>query len=193
MKNRVKRFSVIGLSIVCFVFMMGVASVSAQELDIKPCYVCTNCALDEFGDYIIEEGQYILTEESEEDSPLWEQCTDLPSINLWSNGLIAVAILDPELDLEEFNSASASVWVEDLQVGADSVKYSVEDVNHNDTLDLVFHFSTKDLIPEGDLDPLDPPDVFELCLTPTINESTMDSLCDEARFFTKGQKKYKEK
>ncbi|MFZ7112411.1 MAG: hypothetical protein ACOWYE_12070 [Desulfatiglandales bacterium] len=193
MKNSLKRFSLMGLSIVCFVFMLGVAGVSAQELDIKPCYVCTNCALDESGDYMIdEEGQYILTEESEEDFPVWEQCMDLPSINLWSNGLIAVAILDPELNLEEFGSASASIRVDDLQIGAESVKWSVEDVNHDGTLDLVFHFSTNDLIPEGEFESMDP-GTHELCLTPTINESPGEALCDDAMFFTKGQKSAKKK
>lgn len=174
MKNSVKRFSVIGIGIVCFVFMMGVAGVSAQELDIKPCYVCTNCTED-------------ILEDSEEAE--WAKCEDMPSINLWSNGVIAVAILDPELNLEEFGSASASIWVEDLQIGAKSVKWSVEDVNHDGTLDLVFHFSTNDLIPEGDLDP----GTHGLCLTPTIDESTMEALCDDAWFFTKGQKDSKQK
>jgi len=151
MKNSLKRFSLMGLSMVCFVFMLGIAGVSAQELDIKPCYVCTNCALDESGDYMIDdEGQYILTDESEEVFPVWEQCMDLPSINLWSNGVIAVAVLDPEyLDTSVFASASASISVtvrEDIDLVADSLKYSVEDVNHDGTLDLVFHFSTNDLI-----------------------------------------------
>ncbi|MDX9788044.1 MAG: hypothetical protein RBT11_14770 [Desulfobacterales bacterium] len=170
---------------VAMVFVMLTVSSGFAEpaLDIKPDYVCTNCALDDNGNYIIVDDQLVL---NEGEAPIWVAAEDPPAVNLWSNGMIAIAILEANL-VDFVNVGSATFAVAALGVDAEFVRYSIEDVNHDGVMDLVLHFFTEDLIPDV---PMEAPAPLEGCLTvaiETMNGLVDYSLCDEALFFNEGK------
>ena len=104
-----------GLAALLSLFVLLVMSpiyVRADEVDIKPCYECTNCVIDEVTlEPVPPEGQ--IAE--------WKQCSDLPSINLCSNGLTVVGVINFVID------ESAEVTF----LGATSLRSSAEDVDHD--------------------------------------------------------------
>ena len=60
--------------------------------------------------------------------------------------MISVAVLNP--DLSDFDSVKlAVVEIADLEVVAEFTSYSLKDINHDDKTDMVFYFSSRDLMP----------------------------------------------
>ena len=160
-----------GLAAFLSLFVLLIVSptyVRADEVDIKPCYECTNCVIDEVTlEPVPPEGEIAD----------WEQCSDLPAINLCSNGLTVVGVIDFEI------VESAEVTF----LGAPSLRFSVEDVDHNGIEnDVVYFFRTrelnKDLVtPNGD-------GPSEACLEITYPDgTTLDVGCDSVVLFEKGR------
>lgn len=142
--------------------------VRADEADIKPCYECTNCVIDEVTlEPVPPEGE--IAE--------WEQCSDLPAINLCSNGLTVVGVTD-------------FVIVEPTEaifLGATSLRFSVEDVDHDGIEDdVVYFFKTKELDISLATDNLD--GSFQACLEITNPVGTpLTEPCDSVVLFSKGR------
>ena len=101
---------------------------------------------------------------------IWVPCSDPPAINLCSKGLTVVGVLDFGFDIVDSTEATF--------LGANSLRYSVEDIDHDGTEDdLVYFFKTKDLSSaEGTL---------EACLEITNPINT--TLCDTVVLFSKGR------
>lgn len=162
-----------GLATFLTLFVLLIVSptyVRADEVDIKPCYECTNCVIDEVTlEPVPPEGE--IAE--------WVQCSDLPSINVCSNGLTVVGVIDFGFEIVESTEATF--------LGAPSLRYSVEDVDHDgDEDDVVYFFRTrelkKDLVtPNGD-------GPSEACLQITNPDgTTLDKDCDSVVLFSKGR------
>ena len=80
-----------GLTVFLSVFAFFIVSptyVRGDVVDIKPCYECLNCDIDE-----------VTLEPVPPDNEVaeWVQCSDLPAINLCSNGLTVVGVIDFEV------------------------------------------------------------------------------------------------
>ena len=113
-----KRKSLVSYFFVVFVLFLLISFTAnpakGQTPDIKPCYECTNCVIDPVTlEPVPPEGE--IAE--------WEQCSDLPAINLCSNGLTVVGVIDFEFAIVESTEATF--------LGAPSLRYSVEDVDHD--------------------------------------------------------------
>ena len=162
-----------GLAAFLSLFVLLIVSptyVRADEVDIKPCYECTNCVIDEVTlEPVPPEGE--IAE--------WEQCSDLPAINLCSNGLTVVGVIDFEFAIVESTEATF--------LGAPSLRYSVEDVDHDgDEDDVVYFFRTKDLKESPFTPTEDGP--FQACLEITNPDgTTLDEDCDSVVLFSKGR------
>jgi len=160
-----------GLAAFLSLFVLLIVSstyVRADEVDIKPCYECTNCVIDEVTlEPVPPEGE--IAE--------WEQCSDLPAINLCSNGLTVVGVTD-------------FVIVEPTEaifLGATSLRFSVEDVDHVGIQDdVVYFFKTKELDISQATDNLD--GSFQACLEITNPVGTpLTEPCDSVVLFSKGR------
>jgi hypothetical protein len=148
-------------------FVVSPSYVEADEVDIKPCYECTNCVID---------GVTLEPVPPEGEIAQWEQCSDLPAINLCSNGLTVVGVIN----FEVVDSTEATF------LGATSLRYSVEDVDHDgDEDDVVYFFKTKQLdeslaIANGD-------SFSQACLNVTDNGTSVEVGCDSVVLFSKGR------
>ena len=161
-----------GLATFLTLFVLLIVSptyVRADEVvDIKPCYECLNCDIDEVTlEPVPPEGE--IAE--------WEQCSDLPAINLCSNGLTVVGVTD-------------FVIVEPTEaifLGATSLRFSVEDVDHVGIQDdVVYFFKTKELDISQATDNLD--GSFQACLEITNPVGTpLTEPCDSVVLFSKGR------
>ena len=159
-----------GLAALLSLFVLLVMSpiyVRADEVDIKPCYECTNCVIDEVTlEPVPPEGQ--IAE--------WKQCSDLPSINLCSNGLTVVGVINFVID------ESAEVTF----LGATSLRSSAEDVDHDgDEDDVVYFFKTKDIRENLPTPIEDGPTVA--CLNITDTGDPVEVGCDSVVLFEKGR------
>jgi len=176
----------------CFAFALFLlifftaSPATGVTIDIKPCYICTNCVPDENGNIQYDENGELVLLDGEE-TPAIEQCADPPAINLCPKGLTAVAVLAEADDFDSVDSASAKFQIDTDVVSdapeATSVRWSLEDVNLDGMLDLVFHFITQNLAPD---DGLIYRQQIAACLTPTVNGMAMVEGCDNAIFFSKG-------
>jgi hypothetical protein len=164
--------------VLCFLISFTANQAEGQVLDIKPCYECTNCLIN--------------PDTSEPEPPLgetaiWIPCPGPSSINLCSNGVTAVGVLAENDDFDNVNSASATFLINSEVVSeaqqATSIRWSLEDVNHDGTLDLVFHFLTQELT---NADGLPAPASGDACLNATVDGEPLLEICDAARFFFKG-------
>lgn len=142
--------------------------VGAADVDIKPCYECLNCVINE---------ATLEPEPPEGQIAEWEQCSDLPAINLCSNGLTVVGVIDFEID----------ELAEVAFLGAPSLRYSVEDVDHDGQEDdVVYFFKTKELDMSQANDNLD--GSFEACLVSTSDGGApVEVGCDSVVLFEKGR------
>ena len=142
-------------------FVVASSHVRAAALDIKPCYECKNCVIDQVT---------LEPVPPEVVDAIWVPCSDPPAINLCSKGLTVVGVLDFGFDIVDSTEATF--------LGANSLRYSVEDIDHDGTEDdLVYFFKTKDLSSaEGTL---------EACLEITNPINT--TLCDTVVLFSKGR------
>ena len=162
-----------GLAAFLSLFVLLIVSptyVRADEVDIKPCYECTNCVIDEVTlEPVPPEGE--IAE--------WEQCSGLPAINLCSNGLTVVGVIDFEFVIAESTEATFLV--------APSLRYSVEDVDHDGIEDdVVYFFKTKELDISQATDNLD--GSFQACLEITNPVGTpLTEPCDSVVLFSKGR------
>jgi hypothetical protein len=142
-------------------FVVGSSHVRAAELDIKPCYECTNCVIDPVTlEPVPPEGE----------DANWVPCSDPPAINLCSKGLTVVGVLDFGFEIVDSTEATF--------LEATSLRYSVEDIDHDGAEDdLVYFFKTKDLISDDG--------TLEVCLE--ITNLTNTTLCDTVVLFSKGR------
>ena len=104
-----------GLAAFLSLFVLLIVSptyVRADEVDIKPCYECPNCVIDEVT---------LEPVPPEEQIAEWEQCSDLPAINLCSNGLTVVGVIDFVIV-----EPTEAIFLEAI-----SLRFSVEDVDHD--------------------------------------------------------------
>jgi hypothetical protein len=161
-----------GLATFLTLFVLLIVSptyVRADEVvDIKPCYECLNCDIDEVTlEPVPPEGE--IAE--------WVQCSDLPSINVCSNGLTVVGVIDFEV-VEP---------TEAIFLGATSLRFSVEDLDHNGIEnDVVFFFKTKELQIGEAADNGD--GSSQACLQITNSDGTIDIVgCDAVVLFSKGR------
>lgn len=140
--------------------------VRADEVDIKPCYECANCDIDQ-----------VTLEPVPPDGEIaeWEQCSDLPAINLCSNGLTVVGVIDFVIV-----EPTEAIFLEAI-----SLRFSVEDVDHDGIEDdVVYFFKTKELV--ADINNGDGP--FQACLL--ISDPLGDPVevgCDSVVLFEKGR------
>ena len=148
-------------------FVVGLSYVRAAELDIKPCYQCTNCVIDPVTlEPVPPEGE----------EAVWVACSDPPAINLCSKGLTVVGVID--FGTDNVDSAEATF------LGTNSLRYSVEDVDHDGVEDdLVYFFKTKELDINEATENSD--GSFEACLT--IADPINITLCDTVVLFSKGR------
>jgi len=109
----------------------------------------------------------------------WDQCSDLPAINLCSNGLTVVGVIDFGFVIAESTEATF--------LGAPSLRYSVEDVDHDgDEDDVVFFFKTKELQIGEAADNGD--GSSQACLQITNSDGNIDIVgCDAVVLFSKGR------
>jgi len=160
-----------GLAAFLSLFVLLIVSptyVRADEVDIKPCYECANCVIDEVTlEPVPPEGE--IAE--------WGQCSDLPAINLCSNGLTVVGVTD-------FVIVGPT---EATFLGAPSLRFSVEDVDHDGIEnDVVYFFKTKELDISQATDNLD--GSFQACLEITNPVGTpLTEPCDSVVLFSKGR------
>jgi hypothetical protein len=120
-------------------FIAYAANAKEVVMDLQPFPVCISC-LDENSDSNIPT---MIADTTSEQAPDFAK---LPQISLMSNQIISVAVLNP--DLVDFDSVRfAIVEVADLEIAAEYLSYSLEDINNDDQTDIVFYFSTQDLIP----------------------------------------------
>ena len=148
-------------------FVVGSSYVRAAELDIKPCYQCTNCVIDPVTlEPVPPEGE----------EAVWVACSDPPAINLCSKGLTVVGVID--FGTDNVDSTEATF------LGANSLRYSVEDVDHDGVEDdLVYFFKTKELDINEATSNLD--GSYGACLEiPNLIDTT---LCDTVVLFSKGR------
>jgi hypothetical protein len=100
----------------------------------------------------------------------WVPCSDPPAINLCSKGLTVVGVLDFGFEIVDSTEATF--------LEATSLRYSVEDIDHDGAEDdLVYFFKTKDLISDDG--------TLEVCLE--ITNLTNTTLCDTVVLFSKGR------
>ena len=167
-----KRKSLVSYFFVVFVLFLLISFTAnpakGQTLDIKPCYECIYCVIDPVTlEPVPPEGV----------DADWVPCSDTPSINLCSNGLTVVGVIDFGFEIVESTEATF--------LGATSIRYSVEDVDHDgDEDDLIYFFITKDLdenlaTPNGD-------GSVEACLEITTPGITLNE-CDSVVLFSKGR------
>ena len=144
--------------------------VGADEADIKPCYECLNCVINEVT---------LEPEPPEGQIAEWVKCSDLPAINLCSNGLTVVCVLD--FGFENVESTEATF------LGAPSLRYSVEDVDHDgDEDDVLYFFKTKELQIGEATDNED--GSYQACLQITSpGDTTLVEPCDLVVLFSKGR------
>lgn len=148
--------------------VIGPTNVRAAEVDIKPCYECLNCVIDE----VTLEPVPPDNEDAE-----WVECSDLPAINLCSNGLTVVGVID----FEVVDSTEATF------LGATSLRFSVEDVDHDgNENDVVYFFKTKDIRENLPIPIQDGP--TEACLLISNPDGTTEEQvgCDLVVLFSKG-------
>ena len=100
---------------------------------------------------------------------------------------LGAVVLAENGDFDNVNSASATFLIDFVVVPepqqATSIRWSLEDVNHDGTLDLVFHFLTQELT-NADGSPA--PAWGNACLIATVDGQLLPEICDAARFFFKG-------
>ena len=167
------------VSVVLFLLISFAANpAKGQTLDIKPCYECTNCDIDPVTlEPVPPEGV----------DAIWVPCSDPPSINLCSKGVTAVGVLAENGDFDSVSSASATFLIDSAVVPeaqqATSIRWSLEDINHDGTLDLVFHFLTQELT-NAEGSPAS--ELGNACLIATVDGQPLPEICDAARFFFKG-------
>ncbi len=160
-----------------FVLAFTAYAANANEviMDLEPFPVCTSC-LDENSD---SNNPTMITATESERSLL---SVDLPRISLGGNGMISVAVLNP--DLTDFDSVRfAIVEVADLEIAAEYLSYSLKDINQDEKTDIVFYFSTRDLMPSH---PVTEKNEHDACLIidilKTDNSISNYSLCEHAFF-----------
>ena len=150
------------VSVVLFLLISFAANPAlGQTLDVKPCYECTNCDIDPVtSEPVPPEGV----------DAEWVPCSDPPAINLCSKGLTVVGVLDYGFEIVDSTEATF--------LEATSLRYSVEDVDHDGAEDdLVYFFKTKDLISEDG--------TLEVCME--INNPINTVLYDTVVLFSKGR------
>lgn len=160
-----------GLAAFLSLFVLLIVSptyVRADEVDIKPCYECTNCVIAEVTlEPVPPEGE--IAE--------WEQCSDLPAINLCSNGLTVVGVIDFGPEIVESTETTF--------LGAPSLRSSVEDVDHDgDEDDVVYFFKTKKLDINQATNNSD--GSFQACLQ-IPGSDPVEVGCDSVVLFSKGR------
>lgn len=156
-------------------FIAYVANANDVIIDLEPFPACTSC-LPEASDTTQPD---IITNTGSAQSPLFP---DLPKISLGGNGIISVAVLNP--DLTNFDSVRfAIVEVADLKIAAEYLSYSLKDINQDKKTDIIFYFSTQDLIPSH---PVTRRIDLDACLIVDIlrTDKTISnySLCEHALF-----------
>ena len=162
-----------GLAAFLSLFVLLIVSptyIGAADIDIKPCYECTNCVIDEVTlEPVPPEGE----------NALWKQCSDLPAINVCSNGLTVVGVIDFGFEIVDSTEATF--------LGATSLRSSVEDVDHDgNENDVVYFFKTKD-IKENLPIPIEVGPT-EACLEITNPDGNTDEVgCDSVVLFAKGR------
>lgn len=156
-----------GLAAILTLFVLLIACpshVRADEVDIKPCYECTNCVIDQVTlEPVPPEGV----------DAIWVACSDPPAINLCSKGLTVVGVINFGFEIGDSTDATF--------LTANSVRYSVEDVDHDGAEDdLVYFFKTKDLNSEDG--------TLQACLQINNPEGvTITYPCDTVVLFSKGR------
>jgi hypothetical protein len=127
--------------ITAFVLAFTIYTAKANEIimDLAPFPACTGCLAENAGSSSpntikdTEPEQAILSDDS-------------ARINIGGHSIISVAVLNP--DLSDFDSVRfAIVEVADLEIAAEYLSYSLRDMNQDGKTDIVFYFSTRDLIP----------------------------------------------
>ncbi len=180
------RENVLYLNLIKFLtmaFVLGFTAYLAKAneviLDIDPFPACIEC-MPETADMPPQN----LTPENMPGQSL--QSDNLPKISL-GNGVISMAVLNP--DLTDFDSVRlAVVEIADLEIAAEYSSYALKDINHDDKTDLVFYFSTRDLIPSHpEADTI----AHDACLFVDIlntNQTISNySLCENAFFVAQGE------
>ncbi|RPJ78545.1 MAG: hypothetical protein EHJ94_09330 [Deltaproteobacteria bacterium] len=126
---------------IAFVLAFTAYTANSNEviMDIEPFPTCTECMPENS-----DADTRTLTLENRLDPSL--RSSDQPEISLGGDGLISIAVLNP--DLSDFDSIRfAIVEITDLEIAAEYISYSLKDINHDEQTDLVFYFSTRDLTP----------------------------------------------
>ena len=120
-------------------FTVYVSNANEVIMDIEPFPVCIECMKENPGiDRLNLSSENGLNPSVSSDGQL--------KISPESNGMISVAVLNP--DLTDMDSVSfAIVEVADLEIAAEYSSYSLKDINDDDKTDMVFYFSVRDLIP----------------------------------------------
>ena len=158
-----------------FVLAFTAYAATANEvvLDLEPFPVCPSC----LGENSDSNTPNIITGTEPEQSQL---SADIPKISIGGNGIISVAVLNP--DLIDFDSVQlAVVEIADLEIAAEYLSYSFEDIDNDDQTDIVFYFSTRDLIPPHSLSKKSAHDTCLLVdILKTDNTISNYSLCKHA-------------
>jgi hypothetical protein len=160
-----------------FVLAFTAYTAKANEviMDLAPFPACTSCLAENTDSNIPD----IIKDAEPEKTELSD---DFAKINLGGNSIISVAVLNP--DLSDFDSVRfAIVEVADLEIAAEYLSYSLKDINQDGNTDIVFYFSTRDLIPSH-------PDTIktehDACLIVDILKTDKTirnySLCEQAFF-----------
>ena len=154
-------------------FTVYVAKANEVIMDLAPFPACTSCLADN------ADSSSIIKDTDPEIANLSD---DSAKINPEGNSMISVAVLNP--DLSDFDSVRfAIVEVADLEIAAEYLSYSIEDINQDGKIDIVFYFSTRDLIPSH---PETEKTEHDACLIVDIlktdNTIRNYSLCEQAFF-----------
>ena len=163
--------------IMAFVLAFTAYAAKASEvfLDLAPFPACTSC-LDENTD---NNNPNIIKNTEPEQTNLSD---DFAKINLGGNIIISVAVLNP--DLSDFDSVRfAIVEVADLEIAAEYLNYSLKDINEDGKIDIVFYFSTRDLIPSHpEIEEAEHDACLIVDILTTDNTIRNYSLCEQAFF-----------
>jgi hypothetical protein len=163
--------------IMAFILAFTAYAAKASEvfLDLAPFPACTSC-LDENAD---SNNPNIIKDTEPEQANLSE---DFAKINLGGNSIISVAVLNP--DLSDFDSVRfAIVEVADLEIAAEFLRYSLKDINQDGKTDIIFYFSTRDLIPSNpEIEKTEHDACLIVDILKTDNTIRNYSLCEQAFF-----------
>ena len=160
-------------------FIVYAANANEVIMDIAPFPACTSC-LDENADSINSNIMpNILKDTKSEQTNLFD---DFSKINLGGNSIISMAVLNP--DLSDFDSVRfAIVEVADLEIVAEYLRYSLKDINQDGKTDIVFYFSTRDLIPSHpEIEKTEHDTCLIVDILKTDNTIQNYSLCEQAFF-----------